>query len=362
MANEIDIQQVYGEVKSGVRTLDSLDPEVGRQLHEYMVSGMQANGGELPEAPETPATVVETPATEAPAEVETPETPVEVDDEEIEIESRRRLAEKAKTRETRLTELDAILDETEPDSLIDEDKWREWDKKQRAALREQVKINRQRDSEDAEENTRYVATASRDRTIASIGKDFPELKLPKPLDQMNAEYSAFDTKLLKEFGSEDRDAAFKKYATDKDFAAKVGAKPANLDTLFIYLRAAAQPGNFEGNVFAEARKAGVLARIRSAAAAESAEALAGKSAAALAKAGAVKPASMSGAGGEEPKPITRPVDKETARAWLQHVNAQTAAQSRTKDASLREKEDAWTSEAQALLSGATKPKNIFVRM
>lgn len=350
-----ELKKIYDSVKAGEQTIESLDSVTANELHPFIL------GYQKFDDVQTPKEVIA--AAVAPLELEIPETPEIPEEPQVdpEIEARRVAAESATARETKLAELDAILDEEEPDRLVEEDKWIEWDKRNRKALRDQTRILRDRDTEDRQANTRFIAEHTRDQVIASIGNEIPELKLPKSLDAMNADYAKFDARLLKEFGSEDRDAAFKKYAEDPDFAKKVGAKPAALETLFIYLRAHARGGDLEGAILAEARKAGVIGRIRTTAQSETAEQLAERNRVALTRASAARPASGAGGGGEEPAPLIYPIDKDSARAWLQHEQKSVAG-GKQKTRSEVERDSAWSEQARNILAGKVAGRGTtFVR-
>lgn len=364
--SEAELQPIYNELKSGGKGLGDIDPAVARQLHPYII------GQEKFPEPEEPAveasaveTVVEDAPVEDPAPAADPVAEPEIDEEELELEAHRMGVQRHQAREAKLTEIDKILEEKAPDRILDEDKWFEWRDRRDQALIDQNKILRQRDSEEIADSEKFVSTRSRDRVITSLGNDFEDLRLPKSFEAMNKDFASFDKKVMTAAGVEswekgDREAAYARYQNDPDFAKQVGKKPEGLDTLFIYLRASQMEGNFEGNVLALARQAKILDKRTVTEVKKATENLAAKNKAALDKAGGPKPARVANGGGEEPNPIVKPHDTESARAWLQHVNAKTDKGVR-RTASDREREDAWTEQARKILSGG-QGKNVFVKL
>lgn len=257
-------------------------------------------------------------------------------------------------------EIKTVLNIASPDRTLDPEAWDVWNENRVEALRKQgelaIEYAEARDTEDIESNQRFISNQNFTETVESIGDEFDALKLPKPFWELNSEYEKWLNSAISLSGQSSRDVAFNRFKNDPEFAKQVGAMPDGSDKLFVYLNALELQkkigGDFEGAVLKQARSSGIFKTQVENARSEGVREAAKKNDEALhRRQNEKRPSSVQGGGGGTPQAPVRPRDQETARAWLKDWQGRVTAETYKPTKSERERDEAWTAEAQNWLSG-----------
>lgn len=364
-------------VDDRVKVLSDFDDEKQRELHLYIIGEKKlpdsfvasdaAEGiaedavppeNELP-AEEAPLVVPVVPEVKATARTEPRNA-----DTRRELETAQGTLERARQRkaayDAKLNEVKIILNRAAPDRVLDPEGWDVWNEDRVNALRKQGEITAEyaqaRDNDDIEANSKFINNQTFTETIEGIGEEFEALKLPKPFWNMNSDYEGWLKKAIVASGQADRDIAYNRFKSDPEFAKLVGPMPEGSEKLFVYLNAMELQkkigGDLEGAVLKQARASGIFkSQVETARAAGIREAAEKNDKALAARQNSPRPASLAGGGGGKPEAPVRPHDLESSRAWLKDWQARVGAGTYKPSKSERERDESWTAEAQAWLSG-----------